>query len=126
MVWLITVVIVILIALKWRSSSKPINFVKGIAKAQLKAYNTAKIRLPNAAKDDLITEAITSRLNVDKYYSESEIRWDLKNDSGSGTYRQSIKILIIREYEHLMGSIPSSEIVDIIEEQVDLIIPEEL
>ena len=126
MVWIILGIIVLLLILKWRSNSKPINFVKGVAKAQLKAYETAQIRHPNASKEDLITEAISSRLNVGKYYSETEIRWDLENESGGGTYRQSIKILIIREYEHLTGAPPSIEILDLIEEQVDLIIPEDL
>ena len=124
MIWFILGGIVLVVIIVWRNKSKPKNFVIGVAKAQLKAYKTEKIRNPDASQEDLITNAICSRLNVNKYYSESAIRHDVGN--GSGTYRQSIKILIIREYEYLMGVPPSIEILDLIEEQVDLIIPENL
>ena len=112
-----------LLILKWRSNSKPSNFAKGVAKAQLKAYKTAQIKHPEASKSELITEAVSSRLNVLKYYSLSAISQDAERDE---SYRQSIKILITREYEHLTGAFPTFEITELMHEQVDLIIPEDL
>jgi len=123
MVWLITVVIVILIALKWKSMSNPKNFAKGVAKAQLKAYQTAQIRQPNASKAELITAAISSRLYVSSYYPTEIIKQDAEKKQ---SYRFCMHLLIVLEYKRLTGSMPTSDVRSLLIEQVDLIIPEEL
>ena len=123
MVWIILGIIVLLLILKWRSNSKPINFAKGVAKAQLKAYQTAQIRHPNASKAELITEAISSRLNVSSYYPREIIKQDAEKHE---SYRHSIKMLVYLEFKHLTGNIPIGDVHSVLIEQIDLIIPEDL
>ena len=123
MVWLIIGVIIILVFLKWRSMSNPKNFAKGVAKAQLKAYQTAQIRHPNASKAELITAAISSRLYVSSYYPTEIIKQDAEKKQ---SYRFCMHLLIVLEYKRLTGSMPTSDVRSLLIEQVDLIIPEEL
>ena len=123
MVWLITGVIIILVFLKWRSMSNPKNFAKGVAKAQLKAYQTAQIRHPNASKAELITEAISSRLNVSSYYPTEIIKQDAEKEQ---SYRYCMHLLIVLEFKKLTGSMPTSDVRSVLSEEVDLIIPEDL
>jgi len=123
MVWLIIGVIIILVFLKWRSMSNPKNFAKGVAKAQLKAYQTAQIRHPNASKAELITEAISSRLNVSSYYPTEIIKQDAEKEQ---SYRYCMHLLIVLEFKKLTGSMPTSDVHSVLLEEVDLIIPEDL
>jgi len=123
MVWLTTGVIIILVFLKWRSMSNPKNFAKGVAKAQLKAYQTAQIRHPNASKAELITEAISSRLNVSSYYPTEIIKQDAEKEQ---SYRYCMHLLIVLEFKKLTGSMPTSDVHSVLLEEVDLIIPEDL
>jgi len=123
MVWLIIGVIIILVFLKWRSMSNPKNFAKGVAKAQLKAYQTAQIRHPNASKAELITEAISSRLNVSSYYPTEIIKQDAEKEQ---SYRYCMHLLIVLEFKKLTGSMPTSDVRSVLLEEVDLIIPEDL
>jgi len=123
MVWLIIGVIIILVFFKWRSMSNPKNFAKGVAKAQLKAYQTAQIRHPNASKAELITEAISSRLNVSSYYPTEIIKQDAEKEQ---SYRYCMHLLIVLEFKKLTGSMPTSDVHSVLLEEVDLIIPEDL
>ena len=121
--WIILVIIVLLLILKWRSMSNPKNFAKGVAKAQLKAYQTAQIRHTNASKAELITEAISSRLYVSSYYPTEIIKQDAEKQE---SYRYCMHLLIVLEFKRLTGSMPTSDVHNLLIEQIDLIIPEDL
>ena len=124
MVWIILgIIVLLLLILKWRSMSNPKNFAKGVAKAQLKAYQTAQIRHPNASKAELITEAISSRLYVSSYYPTEIIKQDAEKHE---SYRYCMKLLIVLEFKRLTGSMPTSDVHNLLIEQIDLIIPEDL
>jgi len=123
MVWIILGIIVLLLILKWRSMSKPKNFAKGVAKAQLKAYQTAQIRHPNASKAELITEAISSRLYASSYYPTEIIKQDAEKHE---SYRHSMQMLVWLEFTYLTGNTPTSDVLSLMHEQIDSIIPEDL
>ena len=124
MVWIILgIIVLLLLILKWRSMSNPKNFAKGVAKAQLKAYQTAQIRHPNASKAELITEAISSRLNVSSYYPTEIIKQDAEKHE---SYRHSMQMLVYLEFKHFTGNFPSVAVNILMIEQIDLIIPEDL
>ena len=121
--WIILVIIVLLLILKWRSMSNPKNFAKGVSKAQLKAYQTAQIRHPNASKAELITEAISSRLNVSSYYPTEIIKQDAEKHE---SYRYCMHLLIVLEFKKLTGNMPTLDVQSLMHEQIDSIIPEDL
>ena len=116
-------IIVLLNILKMRAFRSPEIFAKIVAKKQLKAYKTAQIKYPEASKVDLIIEAISSRPNVLYYHGKKGI---IKNAREHRSYRFSVQVLILMEYEHLTGKFLTLDKIEPMYKQVQLIIPEDL
>ena len=121
--WIILGIIVLLLILKWRSMNKPSNFAKGVAKMQLKAYRAAQLKYPEASKENLIIEAISSWPNIHKYYLESNIINDARNEK---SYQYSVCMIVELEYEHRMGGFPPLEVSTLMHREVNSIMPKDL
>jgi len=122
MVWLIIGVFVILVVWFLVAKSKPSGFAKGVAKAQLKAYKTAKIRNPQHTKEELYVEAISSRPGVLKHFPLGEI----KHNATNCKYVSLVEMLVHSEFEHRLGRKMTFEELEVLSGVVSGIIPEDL
>ena len=123
LLWIILGIILILLVFKWRSMNKPSNFAKNVAIAQLKAYKEAQLKNPDGTKEELIIGAISSWPNINKYYPESIIIDDARNEK---SYQFSVCKIVELEYEHRIGDFPPLEVSMLMHREVNAIIPKDL
>jgi hypothetical protein len=122
LLWIILGIILILLIFKWRSMNKPSNFAKNVAIAQLKAYKEAQLKNPDGTKEELIIAAISSWPNINKYYPESIIIDDARNES----YQFCVCKIVDLEYEHRIGDFAPLDEATLMYREVNAIIPKDL
>jgi len=119
MEWLIVVAVIIVLLWFFVYKSKPENFAKGVAKAQLTGYKRFKDE--SLPKEELYVKALSTRAGVHKYYPLS----DMQHDASQYGFVYMVEMLVVREFESRLGRQPTIEEISIMYEQVEKVIPED-
>lgn len=118
---IVMIVITIAIVIYSLAHTTPTKYAKGIAKAQLKAYETQKELYPELSKSELYVRAISTRPGL----SDGVLN-NIKHESGNGTFRSVVHVLVSSDYAERMKKFPDSDINTEMWNAVDEIIPEHL